>query len=210
MAEDYYSHERPELARQVPVGPGHVVLDLGCGAGALSSALKRSGRADEVWGVEVVPEVAERARENEDLDRVLAGDIEKLVDDLPTAHFTHIVAGDVLEHLVDPWSVLAGLRPRLRPGGRLICSLPNIRNLSFIATLLFRGRFEYRDSGVMDRTHLRFFARKDVLKLFGEAGFVEIAIEPARPKARIGYRLARAVLGDLIVKSLLVTAVNPG
>ena len=210
MAEDYYSHERPELVRQVPVGPGHVVLDLGCGAGALSSALKRSGRADEAWGVEVVAQVAERAKRNSDLDRVLAGDIARLVDDLPEAYFSHVIAGDVLEHLVDPWTVLAKLRLRLRPGGRFICSLPNIRNLSFITRLLVAGRFEYRESGVMDRTHLRFFARKDALKLFVDAGFVEVAIEPARPKARIGYRLARAVLGDLIVKSLLVTAVNPG
>jgi len=110
MAEEYYSHERPELVRQVPVGPGHVVLDLGCGVGALPSSLKRSGRADEAWGVEVVPEVAGRARENEDLDRVLVGDIERVVDDMPRAYFTHIVAGDVLEHLVDPWAVLGPLR----------------------------------------------------------------------------------------------------
>jgi len=210
MAEDYYSHERPELVRQVPAGPGHVILDLGCGVGALSSALKRSGRADEAWGVEVVPEVAERARENEDLDRVLAGDIENLVEDLPPAYFTHIIAGDVLEHLVDPWTTLGRLRLRLRPGGRFICSLPNIRNLSFIARLLVGGRFEYRDSGVMDRTHLRFFARKDVLELFRAAGFREIVIGPARPKRRLGYRVARALLGDLIIKALLVTAVNPG
>ena len=210
MVEDYYSHERPELVRQVPVGPGHVVLDLGCGVCAVSSSLKSSGRAEEVWGVEVVPEVAERARRNADLDKVLAGDIEKLVDDLPRAHFTHIIAGDVLEHLVDPWAVLGRLRLLLRPGGRFICSLPNIRNLSFIAKLLLAGSFEYRDSGVMDRTHLRFFARKDVLEMFRGAGFHDITIGPARPKRRIGYRLARAILGDLIVKSLLVTAVNPG
>ena len=71
MAEEYYSHERPELVRQIPVGPGHVVLDLGCGVGTLSSSLKSSGRAEEVWGVEVVPEVAERYRSNADLDKVL-------------------------------------------------------------------------------------------------------------------------------------------
>lgn len=210
LAEDYYSHERPELVQQVAVGPGQVVLDLGCGVGALSSALKRSGRADEAWGVEVVREVAERAGENTDLDRVLVGDLEKLVDDLPLVYFTHIIAGDVLEHLVDPWSVLGNLRTRLRPGGRFICSLPNIRNISFIAKLLLAGRFEYRDSGVMDRTHLRFFARKDALRLFREAGFRDIVIGPTRPKRRLGYRLARAAFGDLIVKSLLVTAVNPG
>jgi len=62
----------------------------------------------------------------------------------------------------------------------------------------------------MDRTHLRFFARKDAIELFGRAGFRDITVGPARPKHRIGYRLARALLGDLVVKSLLVTAVNPG
>jgi 2-polyprenyl-3-methyl-5-hydroxy-6-metoxy-1,4-benzoquinol methylase len=210
MTVAYYSHERPELVNRIEPGPDNVVLDLGCGLGGVSSAIRRSGRAGEIWGVEVVPEIAEKARENPDLDRVFSGDLEKVVHELPDGYFTHILAGDVLEHLVDPWETLANLRRRLRPGGRIVCSIPNIRNFSFIAKLLFAGTFEYRDSGVMDRTHLRFFARGDTYRMFEQAGFRQIEIVPARPKRNPGYHLARAVFGDLVIKSLLVRATNPG
>ena len=103
MAEEkkYYSHERPELVAQVDMDARRV-LDIGCGEGNISAAIKRDRRAKEVWGVEVVPEVAQRAQENPALDRVFSGDISVIVDELPVAGFSHIVAGDVLEHLVDP------------------------------------------------------------------------------------------------------------
>lgn len=205
----YYAHERPELGRLIDAKPGNVVLDLGCASGALSAAIRRQGRADEIWGVEVMPDVADEARHSGVFHKVLTGDVERLVAELPPDHFTHVVAGDVLEHLVDPWETLRRLRPKLRPGGRIICSLPNIRNLSFISKLLFGRTFAYRDSGVLDRTHLRFFARKDVLAMFENAGFVNVRIAPARPKSGLGYRLGVLTLGDLVVKVLLVTAERP-
>ena len=92
------------------------------------------------------------------------------------------------------------------PGGTFICSIPNIRNISFLLALMFKRRFEYKDSGVMDRTHLRFFARKDVHDLFAGAGFTDISINPVRPKTRLSWRIGRALLGDLVIKGFLVTA----
>ena len=200
----YYAHSRPELVRQIEVAPGQVVLDLGCGEGAVSRVLRESGRAQELWGVEIEPRAAALAEQA--LDRLLVGDLELLTEELPRDYFTHILAGDVLEHLVDPWTTLAKLRLRLRPGGRFVCSLPNIRNGSFFLELLVRRSFAYRDSGVLDRTHLRFFARKDARRMFEEAGFEQIRIGPARPKKRLSYRLARALLGDLAIKVFLITA----
>jgi 2-polyprenyl-3-methyl-5-hydroxy-6-metoxy-1,4-benzoquinol methylase len=203
--DNYYRHERPELVALVSKA-APCVLDLGCGAGAMSAALKRERKVLESWGVELVAEMAEQARQNPALDRVLCGDLGDLVDELPEGHFSHIIAGDVLEHLVDPWTVLEGLRTRLAPGGLFICSLPNIRNFSFLAKLLFAGRFEYKDHGVMDRTHLRFFARKDIQLLFTGAGFCKVEIRPVRPKDRLHKKLARLLFGDLILKGFLVTA----
>jgi 2-polyprenyl-3-methyl-5-hydroxy-6-metoxy-1,4-benzoquinol methylase len=202
---DYYAQERPELVALVEHGARRV-LDIGCGAGKVSAAIRRDRSAREIWGVELVPEVAERARDNPALDRVLCGDISELVVDLPVASFSHIVAGDVLEHLVDPWTALARLRACLEPGGTFICSIPNIRNLSFIMKLLVTGRFEYKDAGVLDRTHLRFFGRKDIVQMFREAGFTDIRIGPVRPKKKLIKRVGRALLGDLVVKGFLVTA----
>ena len=203
---DYFSHPRPELVAQLPEDPHNRVLDLGCGSGAMSALIRSQGKADEIWGVEKFPEAAAQARASGALDKVLAGDLEKLLEELPQNHFSHIIAGDILEHLVDPWSVCTSLRACLAPGGTFICSIPNIRNLSFILALTFKGRFEYRDSGVMDRTHLRFFARADLHDLFTQAGFSDIEIGPVRPKKRLSWRIGRALLGDLVIKVFLVTA----
>lgn len=204
----YYRQTRPELVSQID-GPASRVLDLGCGAGMVASAIREHCQVEELWGVEVVPEVAEQARQSPALDRVLCGDIEGLIPQLPEHGFSHIVAGDVLEHLVDPWAVLAGLRSRLEPGGKFICSIPNIRNFTFVLELLFRKRFEYRDAGVMDRTHLRFFARKDVEIMFRDAGYQDIRIGPVRPKNKWYKKAGRALFGDLVIKGFLVTARTP-
>lgn len=202
---NYYRHARPELVAEID-GKADRVLDLGCGAGMVSAAIRERCQVREIWGVEVVPEVAEQARQNPALDKVLCGDICELIEELPPASFSHIVAGDVLEHLVDPWTVLARLRGCLEPGGKFICSIPNIRNFSFILELLFRRRFAYREAGVMDRTHLRFFTRKDIEIMFREAGFRDIRIGPVRPKKSLVKRAARALFGDLVIKGFLVTA----
>ena len=205
----YYSQGRPGLVRQVSEDPANVILDVGCGAGKMSSALKGTGRAGELWGVEVVPDVAEHAKQNPDLDRVFSGDITTIVDELPKAYFTHVMAGDVLEHLVDPWGVLEKLHGCLKPGGRVVASLPNIRNFSFFGKLFFLGSFRYKDSGVLDRTHLRFFARKDMEALFRGAGFENISIAQARPKKNIFNKLAKLIFGDLAIKVLMITADKP-
>ncbi len=204
----YYRQARPELVAQIDA-PASRVLDLGCGAGMVASAIRERCEVEEIWGIEVVPDVAEQARQNSALDRVLCGDIQDLIEQLPERSFGFIVAGDVLEHLVDPWSVLAALRDRLEPGGKFICSVPNIRNFTFILELLFRRRFEYRDAGVMDRTHLRFFTRKDVEIMFHDAGYDDIRIGPVRPKKHWYKKAGRALFGDLVIKGFLVTARAP-
>ena len=207
MAKDYYAHERPELVAEIEEGDNRI-LDLGCAQGAMSSLIKKKGRANEIWGVEIVEEIAQTAKANKDLDRVLIGDIQDIVGDLPEAYFSHILAGDVLEHLIDPWGTLVKLRTRLQPGGKFIGSIPNIRNVSFMLKLIFVGKFEYRDSGVMDRTHLRFFTRKDIKKMFQDAGFSDIKIAAVRKKKNSFKMIARAIFRDFIIKGFLIKASN--
>src|SRR5262249_51763726 len=77
---------------------------------------------------------------------------------------------DVLEHLRDPWSVLSWLRTLLAPGGRAVISIPNIAHWTSRRALL-RGRFDYADHGLLDRTHLRFFTRASAAELAHRAGF---------------------------------------
>ena len=203
--KNYYAHKRSELIEQVEPGARRV-LEVGCGVGNTSAAIKIDRQAREVWGVEVVPDAAQKAMDNPAIDRVFCGDIAVLVEDLPENGFSHIVAGDVIEHLVDPWTSLQRLYSRLEPGGKFICSIPNIRTLSFVSKLLFTKRFEYKDSGVLDRTHLRFFARKDIEIMFQGAGFTDIKITALTAGKNTIKRIGRFIFKDLVLKRFLIIA----
>ena len=204
----YHSHPRPELVAIVRDDPGNRVLDLGCGSGAMSALLRKRGKAGEIWGVEKSPEAARKAHDSGAFDKVLEGDLEEVIAELPSEHFNYVIAGDILEHLLDPWTVCEKLNACLVPGGTFICSIPNIRNFSFLFGLTFKKRFEYRDSGVMDRTHLRFFARKDIHDMFVRSGYADIQIGPVRPKKRLTWQIGKALFGDLVIKVFLVTAMK--
>lgn len=166
--QGYYDSERTEVAEIVPAAQARI-LDVGCGGGAFGALLKRRG-AKEVVGLEVIPEVAERARQRLDAVHVLDLDATTV---LPVAaeSFDVVVCADVLEHLVDPWRVLRMLRGALTPTGLLVVSLPNVRHESVVLPLLVDGIFAYQDIGILDRTHLRFFTLREAAKLLETAGF---------------------------------------
>lgn len=163
---DYYSSEREEVAKLVPQAARYVV-DVGCGAGGLGRLLKRQRPGIEVRGIEIVPDQAELARQV--LDDVHVGSAE---GPLPT-HWPRpdcIVFADVLEHLVDPWTALRHYRDWLAEGGQIVVSLPNVAHWSILRGLV-GGRWEYRDAGLLDRTHLRFFTTQSAIALVEGAGF---------------------------------------
>lgn len=160
----YYECPRYEVADLVSTGSQRI-LDVGCGAGVLGGFLKDRQGA-EVWGVECCAEAAATAAEK--LDRVFSGAIEEHLESLPDAFFDTIVCADVLEHLVDPWKVLAELREKLTPGGELVASIPNIRHWSILWCLL-EGSWKYGDAGILDRTHVRFFTKQSIIELFDGA-----------------------------------------
>jgi 2-polyprenyl-3-methyl-5-hydroxy-6-metoxy-1,4-benzoquinol methylase len=162
------------------------VLDVGCAQGANADTL-RGAKATRLVGIEIDEGFAEVARSR--YDEVITGSVE---DKLPWApgSFDTILCYDVLEHLRDPWSVLAGLRELLRPGGRVHVALPNARHTSVWLPLVLRGRFAYAPAGLLDVTHLRFFARRDAEALVRGAGFEVTGVEHQRPDTSHG-RLAR-------------------
>lgn len=153
-----------------PLLPAHVerVLEIGCGTGATLAWLKNEGRADWVGGIELNPAAAALARPR--LNLLLEGDVDRQIEQLPPQSIDLILCLDVLEHLVDPWQTLQRIESRLRPGGQLIVSLPNIRHYSVLLPLLLRGRWQYAPAGIMDRTHLRFFSRQTAVELLQQAG----------------------------------------
>jgi hypothetical protein len=86
-----------------------------------------------------------------------------------------------LEHLVDPWAVVRKLDGLLRPGGILIASIPNVRHVKVLAPLVLRGRWDYTNSGLLDRTHLRFFVRGSAIALLESSGLKVDAVEANGP-----------------------------
>ena len=163
---DYYSQERPEILSLVPADAASI-LDVGCGEGALGASLLRRG-AKRVVGIEREPRAAAIARSR--LTSVIEGDVEALVLPFDDGAFDCIVCADVLEHLIDPWMMLRKLSRLLRPGGTFVASIPNIRNIEILARLV-EGRWTYEDAGLLDKGHLRFFAKADIEDMLKQAGF---------------------------------------
>jgi len=115
----------------------------------------------------------------EKLDRVIIGDIEKLnlTDYLAANYFDCIVFADILEHLKNPWDVLKSVTSFLSDEGVVIASIPNIRHYTTIINLLFRGYWPYRERGIHDKNHLRFFTFKNIKTMFNDAGINIISIK---------------------------------
>ena len=160
---DAYESVRPEIVGLVPAGVRRV-LDLGCSTGWLAGALKQRGEV-EVVGIEREPEYAAIAERT--CDRVVVADVEAVPPDL--GRFDCLVAADVLEHLVDPWSALEAYARMLDPGCRAIVSLPNAAHWTTFAALA-RGSWPRRPEGIHDATHLRWFTLRDAIALCEGAG----------------------------------------
>lgn len=152
------------------VGADRSVLDLGCAEGDLARAL--AGRGCHVWGVEINPEAAQRARP--DLKGLVVGDLEVLdLTALFDAPFDVVVLGDVLEHLRDPLKVMRQVKHLLVPGGSVVASIPNVAHAAVRLSLL-TGRFTYGPTGLLDETHLRFFDRSAVEQLVRDSGLIVV------------------------------------
>lgn len=151
------------------VGPQKTVLDVGCATGYLARQL--AVRDCEVYGVDNDPEAAERARKY--LVELVIADIDQspLTDHFAPDKFDAVVFGDVLEHLVHPERVLAEAVTLLKEDGCIVVSIPNVAHGS-VRLALLQGRWEYTDTGLLDRTHLRFFTRSSVIALLQSAGLV--------------------------------------
>jgi SAM-dependent methyltransferase len=194
----YYRAERPEVAALIAPA-GKRILDLGCAAGMMGAHLLARG-AVEVVGVELHAGAARAARTA--LTAVYRLDLSALPA-LPyrDGHFDYIVCADVLEHLVDPEAVLRHFRRYLAPEGQVVVSLPNLRHESVVLPLLVDGLFEYRDAGILDRTHLRFFTLSGLGRLLSAAGLALAAplralSEPASPYLDRAAELVAALGGD--------------
>jgi 2-polyprenyl-3-methyl-5-hydroxy-6-metoxy-1,4-benzoquinol methylase len=164
MTDRYYATARNEILPWLPARCERI-LDIGCGIGSTTLAIKAHRAVSWAAGVEYVDSVADQAEPH--FDRLWRGDAAQadLEAIIAPASLDVVLCLDVLEHMADPWTMVRRLSALLRPGGRLIVSVPNIRNWKFLWRLSVHGDFRYRDAGLLDRTHLRFFVRETAVEL---------------------------------------------
>ena len=144
------------------------VLDVGCGRGQLGEAIRNLGW--KVWGVENSPEACETARAR--LDGLIERDLhdyEGVTASLKGKQFDALIFSDVLEHVYHPLGVLEQYLAHVKPGGKVLISVPNMVVWTNRLKLLF-GRVTYDDTGVMDRTHIRFFTFRTAKQLVRASG----------------------------------------
>lgn len=176
MQNSYYSHARPDVLALVPTS-AQTVLDVGCGAGELGAAIKARQPQTVVVGIEPDGGAAADAFAKSVLDGIWPCGVEEWLEHHRDDEQDCIVCADVLEHLRDPEDVLCELSGCLADAGRLVVSVPNARNWNVIARLL-EGNVAYEDAGLLDRTHLRLFTRRELEMVLWRAGY---EVEELRP-----------------------------
>ena len=165
----YPFNPRPECLAMIQ-RPPTVALDIGCGSGGVGHALRERFPDCQTWGCEFNADAARIARQH--FDHVVEQDVES-VDFAAlglTRPFDLVCLFDVLEHLVNPWQLLHGLTRMVAPDAQVLVSLPNVSNLPLLYDAL-HGHWRYRNWGLLDFTHLRFFADFDARKMFYQTGF---------------------------------------
>lgn len=168
--DNYYANVNDTLLDICPKAGR--VLEFGCGAGSTMRAYKERNPDSFSLGVEYFEDAAVQARSI--FDEVLVADAENI--DLSEhgcqeESFDLIIYGDVLEHFVDPWQTLDKHLKYLKTGGAVCACIPNASHWSVILGLL-NGEFQYQDSGLLDRTHLRFFTFSSIKELMENSGLV--------------------------------------
>lgn len=167
----YYSSDREDMLGYILPGK---ILEVGCGEGFFGFKIKQLFEA-EVWGIEYDNKSAQNA--SKILDKVYNGDINNLIPELPDNYFDCIVFNDVLEHLADPFLVLEQLKNKLSDKGHIIASIPNVRYWENMKSFILQKDWKYEDSGILDKTHLRFFTYKSIIRMFESLDYEIIKIE---------------------------------
>ena len=164
-----HEQHNPELLNLIPIQSKNLI-EVGCSSGALAREFKKLS-ADCHWlGIEIDSRYADMAKRHCDKSIVL--DIESAPKSFweETKNADCWIFGDVLEHLKDPWSILQLVRANLTKTGSVVACIPNAQHWTLQAKLSI-GDFRYEESGLLDRTHLRWFTRQTIIEMFDQAGF---------------------------------------
>jgi len=139
------------------------VLDVGCWMGAFGEQLKKH-TACQIDGIDINREVLEIAK-TKGYRHVYQIDLNSTDFSEVRQQYDFIIFGDVLEHTIDPGSIITRLKPKLTANGLFAVSLPNVGFILY-RVLHLLGYWNYKEYGVMDTTHLRFFTLDSMKKFF--------------------------------------------
>lgn len=170
----YSDAANPDLLERIPLD-AKIVLDIGCGTGALGMEYKRRNPAVTYLGIDMDPEAARIAADR--IDQVAVVDVEKQPLPFDCGFIDCIIYGDILEHLRDPWSVLQRQAQALSDAGAVLICMPNIEHWSFAERLL-RGTWDYEEQGLFDSEHLRWFNFETTRRAMIAAGLVPQDVVP--------------------------------
>lgn len=187
------------------VGQSKRVLEIGCGPGSITKILAQQGGC-QVTGLELDPEAIKKVAPY--CVQVMQADLNanewpSLLDGVE--RFEVVVAADVLEHLYDPWKALQRMTGLINSNGYLVISLPHVGHAAVMSCLV-NGDFEYRDWGLLDRTHIRFFGLKNIEALFAQANLKIIEARyvtkpPEETEFAAGWSRLSATLQDALMSS---------
>ena len=161
-ADPYSSHS--QILEWIDREQPSEVLEVGTATGFLSAEMKKRGCV--VTGIEQDPQMAQIAQQH--CDKMITADVEHL-DFSQLGKYDAIVLGDVVEHLRNPQQFLREIAKFLKPGGKVLMSLPNVANI-WVRLNLLLGRFNYTRVGILDESHLRFFTLATSKKMAAESG----------------------------------------
>ncbi|MBW7991967.1 MAG: class I SAM-dependent methyltransferase [Planctomycetes bacterium] len=191
----YFQSNREDMLKYVPTDT-KTSLEFGCGYGEFSALVKDKFDA-ETWAVEINEEAAHEAEKK--IDKVLNFDAAESLDNIPENYFDCIILFDILEHLLDPSALLRALKKKLSSKGVIIASIPNIRYYRTFVDLVIHGNLDYKEHGILDRTHLRFFTYKSIVKMLNLLDFEILVLEGIHPTSSRTFKILNVILLNSIV-----------
>lgn len=209
----YFDTIRKELLNLIPTNcKGGNLLEVGAGKGNTLIYAKQHNYASKVYGVDI-SSIDNSYQSSPEIEKFVIEDIEKNDLNFNNIFFDVILCGDVLEHLVNPSDVIQKIKPLLSQNGVIIASIPNIREWATLKKIFFSGDFRYEDVGILDKTHLRFFCKKNIEELFTNNNMEILQLTSnigyARRTKKIVNLLTFKIFEEFLTTQYYIVAKNP-
>ncbi len=187
LAKDpgYFNNERLEMMQFMPQKIERSI-EFGCSNGLFSKSLKERYQA-ECWGVDLNPESIDQAARH--LDRAILGEAITVLEHLPADYFDCLICNDFLEHLPYPELFIHKIAGSMKQGAFLVASLPNVRSWSNILELVIHKDWRYKESGTLDKTHLRFYTIRSLRRFLEECNLEIEVIQGTRPSKSLIFKI---------------------